>query len=373
LDSNIVGGKTKVKLLENGPPEDAKVMIRINGKSYEKIVEVLKNIESEIASMEGVTNLRDDVKPESMQFNVLVDSDRSSMMGITNFDIQRQINMALYGVNSTVYRKDGKEYNIRLKTNINEPKDIEGFLIKSSVTKEKVPIMQYADVSYSTKIDTIKRYNGETTFTIYLDPKPNYSAISIADEIESEILKKIDTSQVQITFDGERENIGKNFSALKILAIIAIGIIYIILMIQFRSFLQPLIILATIPLSLIGSIIGLFMFKQPMSLTALLGIIALIGLVVKNGILLIEYINERLRGGFSIEEACSDAVDKRFSPIMLSAATTIMGLFPLAISGNSLFAPMGIALMSGLIMSTILTMVIIPVLFSSVFQRRLYK
>jgi len=368
LDSNIVGGKTKVKLLENGPPEDAKVMIRINGEYYGRIIEVLKNLENEIRNMNGVTNIRDDVKAESMQFDILVNSDKASMMGISNFDIQRQINMALYGVKSTVYRKDGKEYDVKLKTDIKEPKDLETFLIKSSITGKKVPIMQYADVSYSTKIDTIKRYNGETTFTIYLDPKPGYSAISIANQIEDDIVNKVDTSGVQLSFDGERENIEKNFSALKVLAIITIGIIYIILMIQFKSFLQPLIILGTIPLSLIGSVIGLFIFRQPMSLTALLGIIALIGLVVKNGILLIEYMNEGLKNGFTVEDACRKAVDKRFNPIILSAATTIMGLFPLAISGNSLFAPMGIALMSGLMISTVLTMVVIPVLFSFKFM-----
>jgi multidrug efflux pump subunit AcrB len=103
-----------------------------------------------------------------------------------------------------------------------------------------------------------------------------------------------------------------------------------------------------------------------MSLTALLGIIALIGLVVKNGILLIEYINDALLDGLPVENACIDAVDKRFNSIILSAMTTIMGLFPLAISGNSLFAPMAISLMAGLLVSTVLTMVVVPVIFTSI-------
>jgi multidrug efflux pump subunit AcrB len=287
------------------------------------------------------------------------------MLGITNYDVQRQINMALYGSSPTIYRKDGQEYNVILKTDIETPTQLENLNIKSNFTQTKVPLRQYADLNYSTKIDTINRYNESLACTIFADPLPGYNPTQLTNEIET-ALKDIDTESVSIEFDGERENIKENFGVLGILALMAIFLIYLILVVQFKSFIQPLVILATIPLSLIGSILGLFLFQQPMSLTALLGIIALIGLVVKNGILLIEYINDALLDGLLVENACIDAVDKRFNSIILSAMTTIMGLFPLAISGNSLFAPMAISLMAGLLVSTVLTMVVVPVIFTSI-------
>jgi multidrug efflux pump subunit AcrB len=120
----------------------------------------------------------------------------------------------------------------------------------------------------------------------------------------------------------------------------------------------------TIPLSIIGSVVGLFILNKPLSFMAFLGVVALIGLVVKNGILLIEYINDARKRGYTIDEACTDAVEKRFNAIILSAATTVMGLVPLAFSGSELFSPMAVSLMAGLIVSTFLTMVIIPVIYS---------
>lgn len=364
-DSNIVGGKVKVNMLQNGLPLDAMVIARISGESYERLVEVVKEIHMEIEKMDGITKLRDNTEPETLQYSVDLDSESAIMMGISNYDVQRQINMALYGSKPTVYRKDGKEYDVLLKSDIDEPSYLENFMIKSSIAKNKVPLKQYANVTYSTKVDTINRFNKEMSFAIFADPKPGYNSSTLEDIIEHEILPKIDTSGVTIRFDGERESIKENFSILGKLAVLAIGLIFVILVIQFRSFVQASVILMTIPLSLIGSILGLFLFKQPLSLTAFLGIIALIGLVVKNGILLIEYINDALKEGHSIEESCIDAVDKRFNAIILSALTTIMGLLPLAVGGNSLFAPMALSLMAGLMVSTVLTMVIIPVVFSA--------
>ncbi|MEL7567958.1 MAG: efflux RND transporter permease subunit [Dehalobacterium sp.] len=182
----------------------------------------------------------------------------------------------------------------------------------------------------------------------------------------------MDTSGTKVSFSGEREDIKENFSAMGIMALFAIFLIYVVLMIQFKSFIQPVVTLTTIPLSLTGSVLGLYIFRQPMSFTALLGIISLIGLVVKNGILLIGFINEARSAGCSIDEACIDAVGKRFNAVILSALTVILALIPLALSGSSLFSPMAVSLMAGLTVSTFLTMVVVPVIYSLV-EHRLEK
>jgi multidrug efflux pump subunit AcrB len=272
--------------------------------------------------------------------------------------------MALYGNNASIYRREGNEYNIKLKSTIGSVAELENFAVKSSATGQKIPLKQFAVVEYGKKLDEINTYNRKPTVEILANELPGYNPSEIENIIENEILPKVDTSGTTITFHGEREDIAENFSVVGILALFCIFIIYVILLIQFNSFIQPVVILLTVPLSLIGSVAGLYLLNNPLSLTAFLGIIALIGLVVKNGILLIEYINDARKAGYSIEEACIDAVDKRFNAIILSAATTVIGLIPLALSGSSLFGPMAISLMFGLAVSTFLTMVVIPVVYS---------
>lgn len=364
LDSSISSGKCTVEMLQNAEPMDAKVRIRLSSDNYDRLREVSTELKNRIAEVPGTTNVRYDMKDEVYQMNVDVDDEVMTNLGITKYDVQKQINVALYGTDTTVFRKDGNEYNVKLQSTIETKDELENLMIKSSITEKKIPLKQFADIGFSTKQDKIRTYDEAETVEILANEMAGYNPTAIAEQIETEILPTMDTSGVKIVFDGERESIQSNFSIVGYLAMAAIFIIYIILLIQFNSFMQPVVILLTIPLSLIGSVLGLFAFNQPFSLTAFLGVIALIGLVVKNGILLIEYINDARKEGHGIDEACVDAVDKRFNAIILSAMTTVLGLVPLAISGSSLFAPMAVSLMAGLIVSTFLTMVVIPVFYS---------
>ncbi len=363
LDEKITSGKCTVNRLQNAEPKDARIIMRVSGTSVERVDEFTRELTDRVREVEGTLNVRNNLKPYTFQFEVDVDSNKSSSLGMTKYDIQKQMNIALYGYDTSVYRRDGKEYNIVIQGDMESTDDIETFMVKSSLTENKIPMHAFSTISLGKKIDSINRYDRKIASTVLSDTLPTADPSTITAVIEHDILPSMDKTGVQITFDGERESIQKYFSVAGALAVLAILLIYVTLVIQFGSFLQPVIILMTIPLSLIGSILGLFMLGQPMSLTAVLGVIALIGLVVKNGILLIEYINEARAEGASLEDACLDAVDKRFNAIILSAGTTVMGLVPLALSGSSLFAPMAVSLMSGLVVSTFLTMVIIPVMF----------
>ncbi|PAB59633.1 efflux RND transporter permease subunit [Anaeromicrobium sediminis] len=364
LDENISTGVCKARLLANAKPADAKAILKLSGDNLDRLTEVANLLKKEISTIEGVASVEHNMKDKIYQIEVDVDEDKAINMGITKYDVQKQINMALYGKKSSVYRKNGKEYNIKVESNIKNISMLENMKIKSSMTGKKVPLKQFAAVGYSGKLDTISTYNRDQTVTILVKELPRYNPTDLENTIEFDLLPKLDTTGTKIMFDGEREEVNGNFSVVGLLAGLSIVIIYIILVIQFDSFIQPVVILTTVPLSLIGSIVGLYLFKQPLSLTAFLGIIALVGLVVKNGILLIEYMNESRENGYNINEACIDAVDKRFNAIILSAGTTIIGLIPLALANSSLFTPMAVSLMFGLLVSTFLTMVVIPVIYS---------
>jgi multidrug efflux pump subunit AcrB len=220
-------------------------------------------------------------------------------------------------------------------------------------------------VSLTSELPSIRKHDGELCVTVYSDVQPGYSAVSIEEMLKKEITK-MDLEDVKLVYSGEMSKINQYFGELGSSSIFAVFVIFAILMLQFNSFLQPLIIILTIPLSVIGSILGLFIFRQPLSFTALLGMVSLFGVVVNNAIILVDYINAERRQGKTVETACKDAVNMRFRPIMLTTTTTVIGLVPLVMSGSQLFAPMSIALMFGLMLSTLLTLVIIPVVYSLV-------
>ncbi|MCT4508053.1 MAG: efflux RND transporter permease subunit [Tepidibacter sp.] len=364
FDTKVAGGKITAKLLESAMPSDAPVILRITGDDSDRLIEVSKEIQREITKIPGAINIRDDSKDKSYELNVNIDTDVATNLGISKYDIQRQINIALKGAESSTYRRSGQEYKIIVQSDIQTKEELENLKIKSSITKNKIPLKQFGTINMNSKTDIIKTYNKKESVKILSDVDLGYNPSKIENYIEYNIIPKIDLEGVKLEFDGQREAIIDNFGSVSKLAGIAVFVIYIILLIQFNSFIQPFVILATIPLSLIGSVWGLFIFRQPLSMTAFLGIVSLIGLVVKNAILLIEFINDARKKGYTIEDACKDAVNKRFSPIMLGAITTIIGLIPLAFSGSSLFAPMSVSLMSGLVVSTFLTMVVIPVIYT---------
>ena len=164
-----------------------------------------------------------------------------------------------------------------------------------------------------------------------------------------------------IEYKGEDSFIEDNFKDLGYLTLVAVTIVYLVLLFQFKSFIQPFIILVTVPLSVVGSAVGLYLTKQPMSFTTLLGIVSLFGVVVNNAIVLLDYINGEIKRGKSVRTAACEASGRRLRPIMLSTVTTVVGLLPLAVGRGELFKPMAVALMSGLMVSTLLTLIVIPV------------
>jgi multidrug efflux pump subunit AcrB len=199
--------------------------------------------------------------------------------------------------------------------------------------------------------------------TLTADYDLDFNKSEVLEEIKDEI-DNLGMEDVKIIYDGEDELIRENFGQVGVLGLVALAVVFIILMVQFKSFLMPLIIFITIPLSAIGSATGLYITGQPVSFTALLGIVSLLGIVVNNAIILIDYIKKESAQGMTIKKACINASMRRLRPILLSTITTVIGLIPLAISNSQLFKPMAIALMSGLLVSTLLTLIVLPVFVS---------
>lgn len=369
INKQLTGGRATVKQLEYAEPIGAPIRIRVKGEKIEDIVPVIDQLEDLVSSVDGTINVETNYQPEAYEYVLNIKKDEASYYGLSAYDIQNEVSIALRGREATIYRGEGKEENIVVKANVQAKEDLMNYRIKSRVTGNKTPLKNVASIDLVSNLPTIIRYDREYDLTVLSDIKSGYDRDSIVAEIE-EKMSDLDTRGVTVVFDGENEIIGKYFGNVAIAGGVALFMVFAILMFQFGSYIQPLIILGTIPLSAIGSLIGLYIFKQPISFTALLGMVSLMGIVVNNAIVLIDYINQSIKRGNSVIHACIEANNKRFRPIMLSTITTIIGLIPLAVSESELFKPMSVALMSGLIVSTFLTLIVIPVIYERIYRKK---
>lgn len=369
FNGTISGGTVTARELEQAEPTEAPVIVRITGEDRAQLMKTADEIKAILRGLDGTVNVDDDAAGDEYQYRVNINIEQASQMGLTRYDILSELNAALSGQVASQLRDDtGKEYDIVIKSDIDSLAKLGNLSIKSSAAGHKVLLKQVADIKLALQMSTIKRYDRERAVNVFANVQLGHSAVVIQTQLQSRAAQ-LETPGIRITYDGEKDKIIKYFGSLGIAGAFALLLVYLIMMIQFSSLLQPLIILVSIPLSIIGSIIGLLIFRQPLSFTALLGAVSLFGVVINNAILLLDYINGERSLGHDIDYACRHAVEKRIRPIILTTVTTVLGLIPLIFSGT-LFVPMAVALMCGLLVSTLLTLLVVPVIYALVERER---
>jgi len=221
-----------------------------------------------------------------------------------------------------------------------------------------IEISNYINVYLEESFEQINKYNEKYQVKIEITPM-NIDKF----ELESDTKAFLSRFDVEVVTGGDTELANTIFGDIGTAAVLAVVLIYVIMFIQFNSFRKPLIVFLTIPLSLIGSFTMMLIFDTPISLTSLLGIVSLVGVVVNTGILLVEYITKAMSRGLSKIDACVEAVGRRIRPILLASTTTVLGLIPLAINGGEFFRPLAIVFIGGIISSTFLTIFVVPSLY----------
>ncbi len=370
LDENVIGGKAIVKRLELAEYIGHPIKVRLTGDNLADLEEVAVTIKDKLYQIDGCTNIEDDFPERLYEYNVIVDNNKAAYMGLTKYDVQNEVSIALSGRAASVLHYRGEDFTINVQSDIKSIEELENLRIKSSFTGMKTLLKNVADVQLAAVLPGLNRYDRDYTIMVSSDLLAGYQPRDIMAALDEQ-MRDMNTMGVQVGYEGEQEKINENFGEMGAQAVTALVLVYLILLFQFRSFRQPLVILLTIPLSAIGSICGLFILGQPLSFTALMGMISLMGIVVNNAIVLIDYINRTRAEGEGVVEACMKATDKRFRPIILSTTTTFIGMIPLLFSGSDLFGPMAISLMFGLLISTVLTLVVIPVVYSIAEQPRI--
>ncbi len=368
LNELALNGDVKVLELELAEPFVSPVLVRVLGEK-EKVKDISKDLKDVLEDVEGARNVRLNYSPKTYNYTLDLDEEKLAYIGLTKYDILNELSISLLGRDASILRKDGKEYDIRIDSTVNDLEDIENMMIKSSITGRKHLLKDIGKVSYEAYDKVIKKYDGKYEIQLMADLETGYDS-TMVDAAFRDALKDVNTYGVELMFDGENQKIAFYFGSLAISGVLAIFIIFTILLFQFRSFKNALIIFVTLPLSTAGAMVGLFIFNEPLSFTAAVGLISLIGIVVNNAIVLMEYMEAKREEDIDIDELAKSASLVRFRPIMLSTVTTCIGLLPLVFSSSELFKPMSVGLMSGLLISTFLTLVFVPLVYSLVYSKK---
>ena len=242
------------------------------------------------------------------------------------------------------------------------PEDFNSIFVRS-LSGRLIPLKQLASIEFTQAPGIIKRFDLDRTALVTADLEKG----AILDDVMKPVLNQLVNYPLPKGYDyvisGELESREESFGGMQIAIIIAMIAIFAVLVLQFKSFRQPLIIYAAIPFAVIGMIWALLITGYTFSFSAFIGLISLVGIVVNNSIILVDYTNRLMANGLTMNEAIKTAGETRFTPIVLTTLTTIGGLLPLTLQGGTMWAPLGWTIIGGLLVSTFLTLIIVPVLY----------
>ncbi len=371
--AGIPGAQIEVKEFEQGPPVEAPIAIKILGEDLDILRQMARQVEGIIAETPGTVNINNPLRTNKTDLFVHINRDKAGILGVPIAEIDRTVRAGITGLPVARFRdREGKEYDIvvRLplvsagsgggaKANISQLGDI----YLASLHGAQIPLQQVATVEFKASPMEISHFNLERSVTVTADVVRDFSAHAATLDIVARLEKLEWPEGYRYYVAGELESQQESFGGMARAVIIALIAIFGVLVLQFRSFLQPWIVFAAIPLAIIGAIIALLLTGNTFSFTAFVGLTSLVGIVVNNSIILVDYSNQLRAEGKDVLTALKEACETRFTPILLTTATTIGGLLPLTIGGGSMWAPMGWTIIGGLSTSTLLTLLVVPVLY----------
>jgi multidrug efflux pump subunit AcrB len=354
--------KITVKEFTQGPVTDQPIAIRLISESLSDLERVANDLAAKIANTEGAINIDNPIGVANTELNLQIDYDKA---GLSNVDINT-LDKTLQSVLSGIYigrfnDPNGENYPILVRNknpDINTLSDV----YVTSTTGEQIPLMQVVDIKLQKGQTDYFHHQKLRMAKVSADAASGYSVNALTEEFIQYIEQYDLPMGMYYTLGGEEESRQESFAGLtQIMLITAIGI-FAILVLQFKSFIQPLIIFSSIPFAMAGSIIGLYLTGLSFSMMAFVGLISLFGIVVNNAIILIDCANRNLAEGLPKQQSVLAASATRFTPILLTTLTTIGGLIPLTLYGGGLWQPLGIVLISGLCVSAISSFLFVPVL-----------
>ena len=370
---NFPDVKPDIRGLLNGPPVASPIEVRVSGEDVDEVFAIADRIKGQLARISGTKNIGDNWGARTKKLEVRIDQARARRAGLTSLDVAISLQTVLSGFEATQYRELDEVIPVTLRSVEADREDIgklEGLNIFSQASGRSVPLKQVADIEVVWQPAKILRRDRLKTVTVTAGIEQGVTAIAVFEALQG----WLDTDGqhwpvgYRYEFGGEWEASVEGNASIGVKVPIAALVIVLLLVGQFNSIRKPLIILMTIPLGLIGVVIGLILAKSYFGFITFLGVIALSGIIINNAIVLIDRIKIEQDSGLSPQESILAACQGRFRPILLTTCTTIGGMLPLWYGGGPMFEPMAIAIIFGLFFATVLTLGVVPVLYSLFFR-----
>ncbi|MEM9074976.1 MAG: efflux RND transporter permease subunit [Myxococcota bacterium] len=367
-------GPSSLQVIEfrPGPPRGAPVALRIFGDDLEELADLAGQASAELRQVPGVRNVASDYQLGKRELRVVVDESRAALHGVTPPLVAGWLQSAFGATPVATTREGDDEIDIVVQLNEEARSDPRRLAALSLMAPTgPVELREIADIEHGRGPAIIKHKDRDRVVkvTAQIDEGTTSAAVNRAlrDRIDELVRANPD---VRFELGGEYESTNESLESLRNAFGVAILVIFTILATQFRSFVQPLVVMAAIPLSFIGVVVGFFVSGAPVGLIALIGVVGLAGIVVNDSLVLVDFINQRRGPDVDVDDAIAEASLLRLRPIFLTSITTVAGLFPLALAGaeSPLLSPMATAIAWGLSFATVLTLILVPCLYRAAYD-----
>jgi len=364
----------QVKRLENGPPVDYPIIVRLSGSDVDTLYRMADQVTGYLYENPAISDVKNTWGLQTKKLLVRVNQELARRSGVTSEDVAYSLNAGLTGIDLTQFREDDELIPVTLRTVAADRQDLsklDGLTVYSQGTGLHVPLKQVADVELTFEPGVVERRDRERTMSLNVQLVSGVTATDVV-EVLRPWLEQAEAGWPdghKFEIGGETEESGDANASIAAELPIAGMLILLLLVGQFNSLRRPVIILATIPLGLVGVTFGLLVTNSSFGFFTILGLISLSGIIINNAIVLIDRIAIEIKEfGRTEADAILQAAQQRFRPILLTTATTVLGMTPLLWGGTAMFKPMAVTIIFGLAFATALTLLVVPVLYALLFR-----
>ncbi|MBU1413690.1 efflux RND transporter permease subunit [Myxococcota bacterium] len=371
--SRVDGARIVAKELLLGIAIESPIAFKITGDDIPELLRISREIQDILSAHPGIVNTRDNFGTNALAYSIILDEDRALRLGISRLDTAISFITASVGMPVATWRGDDDPIPVVLeldKADVTDPEDLLRMNVRSQATGQAVPLSHLAHLEPRWEVGKIVRTKNQRSIIVHGYLQQGRLATAVLADVLPQVKKVQLPPGYRLDVEGEEKERAKTFGDLARVFIITIFALFFILVLQFGTFLQALVILGSVPLALVGGTLGLYFTGNTFGFSAFVGMIALAGIVIKNAVVWVEFVETAYTQGMPYREAVISAGIARLRPILLTAGTTIGGLIPLGLSGSVMWGPMAWTLIFGLGVSTLLTLLVIPVVYYLVIRKK---
>lgn len=360
------GARITLRRFENGPPVDAPIAVRVTGKDLATLTALAEQVEKIVQATPGAMDVKNPFAARTVDLDLRIDQNKASLLGVPAGAIDQTLRIALGGASVANFRDptgDAYPVRVRLPGEAASPVDDLRKVFIWNAQGGALPLSELTNPGFKSGPTQIERFQRERVVTITANTAPGFLTSRVTADVAAQIAALKPPPGYQITFGGQAQAASESFSGLGAAVLIATFGVLAVLLLEFGTFAQMTVVAFVIPFGIMGGLVSLFLSGYSLSFIAVIGFVALIGIEIKNSILLVDFTNKLRKEGVPLVEAVERAGELRFLPVLLTSATAIGGMIPLALEASPLYSPLAFVIIGGLISSTLMARIVTPAMY----------